>query len=86
MIDPTKTTGLIQNLLANNNRSPAPERPEPRQASAPVDNAQPRDRVDLSEKAISLSQAEQSASEARRALEENRDVSLGLDPGFDEEV
>lgn len=84
MIDPTKGAGLIQNL-ATGNKPQAQPRAEVKDAGTSSTAAQ-ADSVEISEQALSLRQAEQTVRELSQQLARNQDVTLGLDPLFDETV
>jgi len=50
------------------------------------ESSKPTDTVEISQEALNLSQAEETARNVRAELEANPDVTLGLDPNFDAEV
>jgi hypothetical protein len=88
MVDPTNIVGGPRNIGAT-------ERPQPLENNVRRERADaqergrsepPRDEVRISEEALSLSQAENAAREAREALERDQSQSLGLDPNFDRTV
>jgi hypothetical protein len=84
MIDPTKSSGIIQNLLANN--KPQAQNRAVAKGTEASSNTAPRDQVNISEQALSLSQAELAVKALRQQLTNNPDVTLGLDPAFDEKI
>ena len=83
MVDSTKGLGSVSNISSANklrNVSDIGRKDEPTKAE------RPKDEVKISEEALSLSQAEGTSKEVREALEKNQDVTLGLNPSFDETV
>lgn len=88
MVDPTNIVGGPRNIGVTERAQPSEnnlrrERPA-EQGSARAEA--PRDEVRISQEALSLSQAENAAREAREALERDQSQSLGLDPNFDRSV
>ena len=80
MVDPTKGIGPLQGVVPTNKTQSANTQDR---KTGGVEN--PRDEVSLSDEAISLSQAEETAEQTRVQLA-NSDESLGLDPNFDRSV
>lgn len=73
MVDPTKGIGSIQNLISGTRvTEPAPVK---RNDVAPT-ASEPEDKVTLSPKALSLTEAKQISESVRSYLEEDTQVSL----------
>lgn len=85
MVDSISGVGGNQSLDGTR-RSQESERNNRLNESRGSESLTPQDRVELSEEAISLSQAQQAAGDVRSFLEENSSQTLGLDPNFDTSV
>lgn len=87
MVDPTQGTNQYQNIVKTSRAQAvdAENDSEESQEAEKVSALAPQDEVVISQEALSLSQAEETAAQVRQTLEENSDESLGLDPDFDTE-
>ena len=81
VVDPTKGIGPVQNVTSISK----PQNVSNKERSEEKREAEEKDKVEISEEALNLVQAQEKAEETRQQLEENRDATLGLDPNFDED-
>ncbi len=84
IIDSGKGIGPLQNLISGTRVSEAPA--DQKRAAAPQGSPGPKDEVTLSPQALSLAQANDTASKVRSYLQSNTETALGLQPGFDESL
>lgn len=78
MVDPTKGVGNIQNLLQSNRSQPGKEAGQKQEASNNASSSSPADEVTISQEALSLGEAERTASDVRAQLS-NSDQTLSTD-------
>ena len=83
MVELPKGIGPLQGLISGTRVTDFSDnrRNEDAKGSSP-----PRDEVNLSREAISLSQAEQASADVRGALEKDTDLTLGSGQNFDESL
>lgn len=81
MVDPTKGIGPLQSLISGTRVSEPASKP-----TGEIKNSSPKDVVNISREALSLSQAEETSSKVRDVLERDTDVTLGSGRNFDESL
>lgn len=77
MVDSTKGIGSIPGIV----------RSEPKGVSRPEKSEEKRsvsDRVEISEEALSLQEAEAKAKQVKEELSKDQELTLGLDPSFED--
>lgn len=81
MVDSTKGIGPVPGQTSSRTQPAANDKRTEEKKSEEI-----RDKVEISEKALSLAQAEQAANDAKASLQNNKDVTLGLNPAILDET
>ena len=82
MVDPISGVSPSQGVQSNKNNQNRAESEKPSNTGA----SQPVDEVSISKEALSLAEARSSSDAVKNTLADRAELSLGLDPAFDEAV